>query len=178
MANNILAAGENLLPNGFIQSDGSGTYKAIMETDGNFAVYQGNTVVWASNTVLGQGAYFATMQSDGNFVLYKGTPQQQGQAYWNSGTSGPSPLAYFLIMQSDGNLVIYRGSPIWATNTQSSSATTPTATAPTATTPPVTTPTANLDTAGTEPPVTTPEPTTVGEVTSAVGSSTNAAPGF
>ena len=46
-------------------------YKAIMQDDGNFVVYQGATVIWASGLPPAgvSGPYRAVMQADGNFVV-------------------------------------------------------------------------------------------------------------
>lgn len=110
-----LATGQALNVNDFLLS-GNGSYKAIMQSDGNFVIYAGSKPIWASNTVRGNGTYYAVMQSDGNFVLYNGTPQHQGPPYWASNTvTGGGE--YSLCMQNDGNLVIYRGSATWASNT-------------------------------------------------------------
>jgi hypothetical protein len=108
-----IAAGEFLGRNQSLTS-GDGRFRAVMQTDGNFVVYDGNTPLWASGKDLGLGAYFAAMQLDGNFVVYTGSPQLQGAALWASATNlGAAP--YFLTMQADGNLVVYQGMLVWGT---------------------------------------------------------------
>ncbi|WP_435271365.1 hypothetical protein [Streptomyces sp. 1222.5] len=59
----------------------SGAY-AVMQTDGNFVVYDaGSQPLWSTHTAGNSGAW-ANMQDDGNFVIYKGST-----ALWNSGTT-------------------------------------------------------------------------------------------
>jgi hypothetical protein len=95
-------------------TSGDGRFTAVMQTDGNFVVYDGNAPLWASNTNFDLGAYFAAMQLDGNFVVYTGSPQLQGAPLWASATNlGAGP--YFLTMQADGNLVVYQGVLVWGT---------------------------------------------------------------
>lgn len=91
-------------------------YTAILQTDGNFVVYNGSQALWASGTdypSIHQKVAFANMQSDGNLVVYSTSLKP----LWNSGTpeNGPSSLN----MQPDGNLVIYNANmqPTWASNT-------------------------------------------------------------
>jgi hypothetical protein len=93
-----------------ITSD-NGKYKLVMQDDGNLVAYDGNTAIWASNTV-GTDGQKAIMQPDGNFVLY----HVNGKPLWASNTSGKPGC--FIVMQNDGNLVIYQpNAPVWATNT-------------------------------------------------------------
>jgi aqualysin 1 len=55
---------------------------AIMQTDGNFVVYNSaGAAVWASGTGGNPGA-FLRVQSDGNVVVYSGS----GRALWSTGT--------------------------------------------------------------------------------------------
>lgn len=93
-----------------------GRYHAIMESGGNFVIYDthptlGNlcwiTGTWGSNRVV--------MQGDGNLVVYSNV---SGDALWASNTNGSGGNR--LLMQTDGNLVIYRpnGTAAWASNTQ------------------------------------------------------------
>ncbi|WP_435271362.1 hypothetical protein [Streptomyces sp. 1222.5] len=59
----------------------SGAY-AVMQTDGNFVVYDATShPLWSTHTAGNSGAW-ANMQDDGNFVIYKGST-----ALWNSGTA-------------------------------------------------------------------------------------------
>jgi len=87
-------------------------FEAVMQTDGNFVLYFGSTVLWASGTN-GTGADHVSFQSDGNLVVYDAS----NNAKWVSGSNGTG--ATTLKMQSDGNLVIYNasGGAVWSTNT-------------------------------------------------------------
>lgn len=86
----------------------NGSYKLVMQTDGNLVLYQGVRSLWSTGTN-GTSAYFAEMQTDGNFVLYDAL----GNAKWASGTAG-NPGAH-LAIQNAGNLVIYSssGTVLW-----------------------------------------------------------------
>jgi hypothetical protein len=96
----------------------SGKYKAVMQTDGNFVVYNGaNKVIWALN--IGPRVQYiagstAVIQNDGNFVFYG----PGGSVVWATNTRGTA-YPYKLIMQDDGNLVIYDSNnrATWATGT-------------------------------------------------------------
>ncbi len=96
-----LKAGERLVSN-------NGTYRLIMQTDGNLVLYKKNTAkaLWSTKTDGKSGAR-VVMQTDGNLVVYKGS-----KAVWASGTNGKSGAR--LVLQNDGNLVIYKNSTaIW-----------------------------------------------------------------
>ncbi|MCL2493909.1 MAG: hypothetical protein FWF33_07725, partial [Clostridiales bacterium] len=99
-----LAAEQSLTAEQSIVS-ANGTYKAKMQSDGNFVVFNGGTPIFITNTAGKTGAY-AKFQGDGNFVLY-----QSGAAIWNSGTAGKGGSGSCLVMQDDGNLVIYKSAP-------------------------------------------------------------------
>jgi hypothetical protein len=123
--------GEFLGVNQFLGSDkddyltsSGGTHFAIMQGDGNLAVYRGSDpghnqgFVWGSIQV-GQyapkaGSYFAVMQGDGNLAVYRGSDPSHNQGFvWGSVRDGgyaPKAGSYFAIMQGDGNLAVYRGS--------------------------------------------------------------------
>ena len=101
----MLASGETLQPGWFLES-GNGTYRVVMQGDGNLVLYHGGTALWSSRTN-GDGGASATMQGDGNLVVY-----YDGVAKWNSGTAGFSGAR--LLLQNDSNLVVYQGShPLW-----------------------------------------------------------------
>jgi hypothetical protein len=106
-------------------------YFAIMQSDGNFVIYQGSdpahqgTPIWATNTVdIRQYMGFsAIMQSDGNFVLYYGTGYGNvGGARWASNTP-QAQGQYFALLRNDGHLVLFHGTPstpgdpYWASQT-------------------------------------------------------------
>lgn len=104
---------EGTLPGGTVLDQGStvrspaGTYRFVMQTDGNAVVYdRSNRVRWNSRTFVAGSSF--TMQGDGNAVIYGA-----GRPVWNSGTDGARGAR--LDMQDDGNLVVYRAdnSPAW-----------------------------------------------------------------
>ncbi len=105
--NEVLQAGQ------YIRS--SNGYWAVVQSDGNFVLYNAaNRPLWASNTV-GTGAHnWLAMQSDGNLVLYN----QANRPVWANNRNG-SGTANWLAVQTDGNLVEYTSAnhPVWATNT-------------------------------------------------------------
>jgi hypothetical protein len=90
----------------------SGSYKLIMQSDGNVVAYSANRAIWSSGT-FGKSVGHMYMQGDGNLVIYSTT----GQALWSSGTAGQGPST--LTMQDDGNLVIYNqlGRATWSSGT-------------------------------------------------------------
>ena len=89
----VLTAGQGMF-------SGNGRYRAIMQGDGNYVVYDRNRAIWSSRTNRHPGSILA-MQGDGNLVVYKGR-----KPLWNSRTYR-HPGAW-VVMQNDGNLVIYR----------------------------------------------------------------------
>jgi hypothetical protein len=115
-------ANNQVLNTGAYLTSPNGNYKAIMQNDGNFVIYQenaGGSAIWASGVVPGasNGPYHAIMQGDGNFVVYQGTG---GHAIWASGVvPGASNGPYHAGMQNDGNFAVYQGTgrhAIWAIN--------------------------------------------------------------
>ena len=96
----------------------NGLYRAIMQQNGNFAVYKNEKALWASKTNdVGTGPYVLRMKSDNNLVIY----DDYGKTIWTSNTqnSGYFKTGY-LNMQDDGNLVLYSGgdgTPLWDTKT-------------------------------------------------------------
>lgn len=89
----------------------NGQWFAVLQSDGNFVVYQGQgslfhsggsyrpSAAWAAGT---SGAVSAVMQVDGNFVLY----DANNRPVWATGTVGKGDR---IVMQDDGNLVVYLG---------------------------------------------------------------------
>jgi len=108
--NDRLGANETLHHNQQIVS-ADGRYRAVVQSDGNFVVYEGGKATWASNTP-GSGSTVLSLQSDGNLVLY----DHHGKPTWASNTGGKNTSGDLsLVMQNDGNLVVYSGSaPTWA----------------------------------------------------------------
>ena len=93
----------------------NGQFKAVLQGDGNLAVYdlKANRMTWNSFTSAGKGGERLDMHSDGNLIIWQGSTYSA--AAWSSGTNKPGAA---LIMQDDGNLVMYQGTtPFWATNT-------------------------------------------------------------
>jgi len=107
-----LGNNERLNPDEKLTSS-NGRFTAVLQTDGNFVVYEGSKPLWASGTSgIGNGAHVIN-QTDDNLVVY----DHSGVPKWASGTSGRGGSAH-LSIQDDGNLVLYEGSTaIWASNT-------------------------------------------------------------
>ena len=94
-----LKPGQCLKVNEFLISP-KGSYRLVLQSDGNLVLYAGMTVLWATDTN-GKPVTQAVMQTDGNFVLYGA----DHRSYWASKTDG-HPGA-FIVLQEDNNLVIY-----------------------------------------------------------------------
>lgn len=106
-----MTPGTILKSNQYLQS-GNETFRLIMQSDGNFVLYEQATgkALWNSGT-RGTGNW-AVMQTDGNLVVYNAS----NTPLWSSGTAA-KPSSYLLV-QDDGNMVIYTPlRPTWATNT-------------------------------------------------------------
>jgi RHS repeat-associated protein len=97
-----LIAGE-ILPSGKCIVSPHGQYFLLMNTDGNFFIYDWahGTGTWGPGTQGHPGAY-AIFQTDGNLVVY----DVNGTALWNSGTSGT--YAERLNLEDDGRIIIYK----------------------------------------------------------------------
>jgi cell wall-associated NlpC family hydrolase len=110
----VLSSGETLDAGSYLESP-NGSYRLIMQGDGNLVLYEGavtcatscsGDAIWNSGTDGDDGAS-VTMQPDGNLVVY-----YNGTAVWNSNTWGFS--GDYLELQDDDNLVIYQHShPVW-----------------------------------------------------------------
>ncbi|SOD70392.1 D-mannose binding lectin [Jatrophihabitans sp. GAS493] len=104
-----LDTGEMLISGQQLHDD-VGTYRLVMQGDGNLVEYQGSVVEWASRTAGHPGAHLI-VQGDGNVVLYS----VQQKALWSTRTAGAGSVVA-LVMQDDGNVVLYRpGRAIWKT---------------------------------------------------------------
>jgi hypothetical protein len=90
------------------QSIAAGSYRLIMQTDGNLVEYIGNTPLFATQTA-GQPGNWLAMQTDGNLVLYSsGNAPRWATNTWGLGGS-------YLAIQTDGNVVVYHsGAAYWA----------------------------------------------------------------
>jgi Cohesin domain len=107
-----LFPGDTLYPGDFLKSRDD-RFRAVMQTDGNFVVYNSyNRAIWNANTVHNPGARII-MQTDGNLVVYN----TQNAALWNSRTYGNAGA--HVILQTDSNLVVYNASnrAVWSWKT-------------------------------------------------------------
>ncbi len=103
-----LPNGESLGVGDYLLSQ-DGTCQAILQGDGNFVLYQGTRVWWATDTnqtsPVSPNVVF--MQTDGNLVMYKSTG---GQALWASNVGfGPDQGPYTLTLANYGNLIVTDG---------------------------------------------------------------------
>lgn len=94
----ILGSGQQL-------KSADGRFTAVMQSDGQFVIYDPWGSRWASNTYGFNGANLQ-LQTDGNLVLYSFNPTT---ARWYTATT----TGNFLTMQSDGNLVLYNSASQW-----------------------------------------------------------------
>ncbi len=106
-ATSTLSTGERLVAGEQLSSP-AGTFRMIMQGDGNLVVYGPAGATWASRT--STPGTVLVIQDDGNVVAYS----PAGSAVWNAGTQGS--FGARLVLQDDGNLVVYRGdnSPAWS----------------------------------------------------------------
>jgi hypothetical protein len=112
----------------------NGRFRATMQTDGNFVIYDRGSAIWATGTQgTGRPPYRLAVQPDGNLVIYGSsandvslggygvcTANSACIATWATGTQGSGSAPYTLKMQDDGNLVLYDSTSraVWASNTQ------------------------------------------------------------
>jgi RHS repeat-associated protein len=92
-----------MLPSGKCIVSPHGQYFLLMNTDGNFFIYDWahGTGTWGPGTQGHPGAY-AIFQTDGNLVVY----DVNGAALWSSGTSGS--YAERLDLNDDGRIIIWK----------------------------------------------------------------------
>jgi hypothetical protein len=74
-----MQATNDILNKGYQIESNNGYFRATMQQDGNFVVYESNRPLWASHTV-GKGQYLV-FQNDGNLVIY-----HNGGPTWASNT--------------------------------------------------------------------------------------------
>lgn len=89
-----------------------GGYSAVLESDGNFAIYNyHNILIWDSGYHGVDGDWYAIMQSDGNFVVYPGVDpdNRTGDAVWSSGVTG-NEGDYYATIRGDGTFAVCSGS--------------------------------------------------------------------
>jgi hypothetical protein len=103
-----LASGTSLSASQSIGSP-SGSYRLVMQTDGNLVEYNSHGIpLWAAAT--NPNGSVAVMRSDGNFVV----DGASGNALWSSGTSG-NPGAYLSLLDTGQlSVVSPSGAPLWA----------------------------------------------------------------
>ena len=102
-----LQAGSSLLAGQQLRSP-RGTFRLVMQPDGNLAEYQLAQLIWSTGTS-GSGAR-ATMRASGNLVV----SGSDGSPLWQSGP-GRRPGPFELDLRRGGNLVIQAaGGPVWS----------------------------------------------------------------
>ncbi len=102
-----LRAGSSLLPGQQLRSP-RGTFRLVMQPDGNLAEYELAQLIWSTSTS-GRGAR-ATMRASGNLVV----SGRDGTPLWQSGP-GRRPGPFELDLRRGGNLVIEAaGEPVWS----------------------------------------------------------------
>ncbi len=114
-AQDTLQASQQLKANQSLNS-ANGSYRFILQGDGNVVLYtSAKKALWSSKTV-GKGGSRLTMQGDGNLVLYTSS----NKAVWSTKTNGKGAVR--AVLQGDGNFVLYSssGRAVWATNTATS----------------------------------------------------------
>jgi len=119
--NTTLTCGSALTDGQYLLSS-SGQFQAVMNTNGNFVLYElqyGPVLIqtWSSNiTHVGKGPFKLKMKSDGNLVIYD---TDTNKSAWSSITAGKGSGWFKLWIRNDGNLVIDDGdwNQTWATNT-------------------------------------------------------------
>lgn len=105
---NSLSSGQQLGAGQSITST-NGSYRLILQGDGNLVLYSSNGALWSSRTA-GKPVNKVVMQSDGNFVTYS----SDGHPYWNTATNRhPGAL---IMLQDNGELVVYDvySRPLWS----------------------------------------------------------------
>ena len=96
--NQTIRAGQQL-------SSANKQFKAVMQSDGNFAVYrEPSTYLWGTGAVAANGS--VVMQGDGNVCL----KNSSGVNVWCNASNGPVG-DYFMLLRDNGELEVYRGTP-------------------------------------------------------------------
>jgi hypothetical protein len=89
-----LKSGETLFAGQSVWS-ANGSYRLIMQSDGNLVVYGPGGALWSARTTGAAGAR-VVMQSDGNLVVY----DQWNRPVWYTGTGNPGAR---FVVQNDSN---------------------------------------------------------------------------
>jgi len=89
-----------------------GEFKAVVQGDGNFVVYQGTKPLWSSKTEKRGSGCSLEIHEDNNVVLY----DAKRNKIWATQTADKGKSPVHLIQQDDGNLVLYDddGKALWA----------------------------------------------------------------
>ncbi|MFG1606938.1 S8 family serine peptidase [Actinoplanes sp. NPDC049265] len=106
-----VTAGQGLMNTNTAITSPDGRFRAVMQPDSNFVLYQSGSAIWASGQ---KAATWIVNQPDGNLVMYA----YDAAPVWASNTAGNG--ASTLVQQNDGNLVLYRdsdGRAVWASGT-------------------------------------------------------------
>lgn len=100
-----LLSGSTMVANDTLTS-ANGAYTAIMQSDGNFVIYNNSTgaPTWATGSNGTNRSII--LQSDGNLVIYAA-----GAAVWASGSAEQPTGSFFLKLEDSGSLVLYKGTP-------------------------------------------------------------------
>ncbi|XP_020571214.1 mannose-specific lectin-like [Phalaenopsis equestris] len=102
---NVLKSGEKLFSG---ESLSIGSYKFIMQSDCNLALYDNDNAMWATNTV-GLGTQCRLhVQPDGELIIFSGLRRM----IWRSETGGGFGK-YALVLHPNGNVVLYTN-PMWS----------------------------------------------------------------
>jgi hypothetical protein len=101
-----LFSGETLNTDGVLVSPNS-MFRAIMQQDGNFVIYNNNnnTPIWNTesnaNAIPSDLPFRLTLETEGKLVIYD---THDGEM-WSANTN--VNVSCYLVMQDDGNLVLY-----------------------------------------------------------------------
>ncbi len=97
-----------LLKSGEQRTSPNGNVSLKYQTDGNLELYNGSTMIWASNTG-GTAPRVVSMQGDGNLVVYS-----QSRSVFASQIGGNAGAKLYI--QDDGKLVMkdVAGNQIWS----------------------------------------------------------------
>ena len=127
---NIITSESAPLMTGQALTSPSGVFQAVIQSDGNFVVYQGPRAIWAlgrtgltfNGSPIGPPyEMILTPNGDLERLAYGQTCPANTPciANWFSNSKGKGTPPYMLTMQDDGNLVVYdsTNTPIWATDT-------------------------------------------------------------
>jgi hypothetical protein len=102
----VITAGQRI-PYGQGLRSLNGRYRAIMQANCDFVVFDGTTPIFVSKTAGHGSACYAELETNGNFTIWDQPPGYPRRAVYVTQTAGFSGKALKLGMQDDGNLVLY-----------------------------------------------------------------------